>query len=159
MLFFSYTDTYPFICMRNRIKHLYCSILFMYLILSWGLTMDSLSSVLPEEYIGLMMTCDKYGLSKFYFTWGVRGHLWGGNSGLQMYTCMLLYLCVTVIVVDKYILVLWKYSTVWVKDIDISLILVKWILVFLFSFVLFMYLQNFFCIEGVNCYPIKCIRK
>ena len=30
--------------------------------------MDSLSSVLPEEYIGLMMKCDKYGLSKFYFT-------------------------------------------------------------------------------------------
>lgn len=58
--------------------------------------MDSLSSVLPEEYIGLMMTCDKYGLSKFYFTRGVRGHLWGGNSGLQMYTCtcMLLYLFV-----------------------------------------------------------------
>ena len=27
---FTYTDTYPFVCIRNRIKHLYCSVLYIH---------------------------------------------------------------------------------------------------------------------------------
>ena len=43
-----------------------------------------------------------------------------------MYMYVVIPLCVTGVVLDKYILVLWKYSTV--RDINISLILVKWII-------------------------------
>lgn len=88
---FTYTDTYAFVIGLNIcIAAFY---IYMCLVLSWGLTMDSLSSVLPAEYIGLMMKCDKYGLSKFYFTWGVRGHLWGGNNGLYVHVCCYTSLC------------------------------------------------------------------